>query len=91
MDETLLKDELEDKERDSLERYIHGSWVVSTCRNIFQWKPRLPVSELQSTTADVISVRARPVGERVKLGTRSLMSMNPIIKGFLKLMQTVDP
>lgn len=63
LDETLLKDELEDKERDSLGAihpwFMGGEYLPE----YLPMETEIARIELQSTTADVISVRARPVGE----------------------------
>ena len=63
LDETLLKDELDDKERDGLGA-IHPSFMGGEyLPGYLPLETEIARIELQSTTADVISVRARPVGE----------------------------
>ena len=63
LDETLLKDELDQKERDELGE-IHPSFMGGEyLPGYLPLETEIARIELQSTTADVISIRARPAGE----------------------------
>jgi len=80
LDDTLLKDELDDKEREGLGK-IHPSFMGGEyLPEYLPLETEIARIELQSTTADVISVRARPIGEE-RIGYRIVDEYESNYKG----------